>query len=730
MGRNKRNAFRGKPKDDRSDLIEKIDMHNERFSAYYKAQNILPDEEWESFLDCMRQPLPTTFRVAGSRQVANTLNATIKDSHVPSLSHAEFEGQKIAPPAQIPWYPDGLAWHFNVPKKVLRKQPEFKKFHSFLVFETEVGNISRQEAVSMLPPLFLDVEPHHKVMDMCAAPGSKTAQILEALHAQDTLTSTSIPSGLVLANDNDNKRTHLLIHQSARLPSPAFMVTNLDASNYPAIKFPVPTKGGGTRIGHLAFDRILCDVPCSGDGTMRKNLGIWKTWQPGDGNGLHSLQVRILQRAMRLLKDDGKIVYSTCSLNPVENEAVVAEALTSNLDFELVDVSSRLSELVRRPGLTSWRPTVDKSVTTTYATYEEFMASSIDGTLKTKLSEGHWPPKNVEDLNLPRCLRIYPHLQDTGGFFVAVLQKKTACVANASSKELKREATTSEETPEAKKVRLTGDNSAEAEPEQNESETKASPELMKVDSSNTTSPPPPKKTDPVSNSSFKENPYTFLAPDDPILKTCIDRLQMTSDFPVSNVLVRNPAGDAVRSLYIANDLVKTVIEYNDYTRLRLTAAGTKVFSKQEGGKGADAQFRVLGEGLPVILPYVEPSAVITADLGTLKTLLESYYPLCSRFSNSFREIVESRPTGSHIVCFPPGQLDGVVLTHDLVLPIWKSSVSLTLMIDKKAKSALSLRLFGVDLTTSAVKFSERRTEEIQAKASAEVPATSLLTGNV
>jgi multisite-specific tRNA:(cytosine-C5)-methyltransferase len=80
----------------------------------------------------------------------------------------------------------------------------------------------------------------------------------------------------------------------------------------------------------LLFDRILCDVPCSGDGTMRKNLGIWKTWQPMDGNGLHGLQLRILQRAMKMLAPQGRIVYSTCSLNPVENEAVVAGALRSN----------------------------------------------------------------------------------------------------------------------------------------------------------------------------------------------------------------------------------------------------------------------------------------------------------------------------------------------------------------------------------------------------------------
>ena len=109
----------------------------------------------------------------------------------------------------------------------------------------------------MLPPLLLDVHPHHhvslstffcnihldrlQVIDLCAAPGSKafantiffllltdksqTAQILEALHANDSVTSTSIPPGLLIANDNDHKRTHLLVHQSARLPSRCMAAT-------------------------------------------------------------------------------------------------------------------------------------------------------------------------------------------------------------------------------------------------------------------------------------------------------------------------------------------------------------------------------------------------------------------------------------------------------------------------------------------------------------------------
>ncbi|KAF8634819.1 hypothetical protein AX17_004071 [Amanita inopinata Kibby_2008] len=735
MGKNKRKNYRGSRKNNIDEgcedrLLERIDMNNPRFSAYYKAQEIVPDDEWDTFLNSMRQHLPTTFRVAGSRQTAQPLNTIIKELHVPSLSNIEFEGQRIAPPVQIPWYPDGLAWHFNVPKKVLRKQAEFKKFHSFLVFETEIGNISRQEGVSMLPPLFLGVESHHKVMDMCAAPGSKTAQILEALHADDTATSSSIPAGLLLANDNDHKRTHLLIHQVARLPSPALMVTNLDASNYPVIKVPVP---GRKKLEQLLFDRILCDVPCSGDGTMRKNIGIWKSWQPGDANGLHNLQVRILQRAMKLLQAGGRIVYSTCSLNPVENEAVVAEALNANTDFELVNVSDKLPELKRRPGLTSWRPTVSRNAEVTYQSYIEFVGAPIEPMLKSKLSEGHWPPTNVEQLNLHHCVRIYPHLQDTGGFFIAVLERKKSVKSSSplqggdainSGNEKKREFGEADSAISAKKPRLEPDSDAGISQKFASIDSQGSGVDMNLQHESLLAPETGQglkdtgsptgergkddetlvKTEELlrsspktqgGDSSFKENPYTFLRSDDAILLSCIERLHLTTQFPASNILVRNPEGEAARSLYLTNDIVKTIIQNNDYTRIRLTAAGTKVMAKQEAGKGADAQFRVLGEGLPIILPFVDESTIVAGDLPSLRTLLSSNYPLLSTFEEPFKGMVQDRLIGNHLVKFPIGHSR---LEHDLVLPIWKSNASLTLMIDKKAKSALSLRMFGVDLT--------------------------------
>lgn len=94
---------------------------------------------------------------------------------------------------------------------------------------------------------------------MCAAPGSKTAQLIESLHATDN----PIPEGFVVANDVDNNRCYMLVHQAKRLNSPCFIVINQDSSCMP----PFMAVDGK----EIKFDRILCDVPCTGDGTLRKN---------------------------------------------------------------------------------------------------------------------------------------------------------------------------------------------------------------------------------------------------------------------------------------------------------------------------------------------------------------------------------------------------------------------------------------------------------------------------
>ena len=104
-------------------------------------------------------------------------------------------------------------------------------------------------------------------MDMCAAPGSKTIQILEYLHAG----GDKLGTGFMIANDTDAKRAFMLTHQAQRLNLPGLFITNNDARTFPNLK-------QGKQMKNFQFDRICCDVPCSGDGTLRKNTGLWKNF--------------------------------------------------------------------------------------------------------------------------------------------------------------------------------------------------------------------------------------------------------------------------------------------------------------------------------------------------------------------------------------------------------------------------------------------------------------------
>ena len=135
-------------------------------------------------------------------------------------------------PEPVKWYPNGLAYSFNeVGRLEMRKAPAFKAFHRFLVNETENGRVFRQEKVSMVPVTLLDIKPEHKCLDMCAAPGSKTIQMIEAIHQ-----GPNAPTGFVVANDTDMKRAYMLTHQARRLNSPALLITNNDARFFPNLR--------------------------------------------------------------------------------------------------------------------------------------------------------------------------------------------------------------------------------------------------------------------------------------------------------------------------------------------------------------------------------------------------------------------------------------------------------------------------------------------------------------
>ena len=369
----------------------------------------------------------------------------------------------------------------------LKGIPQLSAFRAWLMAEFDQGNLNRQEAVSMLPTLLLDVQPHHITLDMCAAPGSKTAQILEDIHnktAQPTATDGAAPPnvrGMVIANDSDPQRAYMLVHQLKRLGSPAFLVTTHEGQHFPNLYTARPhttaehtstsaapqtaavlddgssssSHGNGDALLH--FDRILCDVPCSGDGTLRKNLRLWSKWTPQIAYGLHPLQVAIAWRGLQMLRVGGLMVYSTCAFNPVEDEAVVAELLRrSRGAVTLVDCADKLPGLKRCEGKSSWVPTDAQSNPVLPEEAANSNKSSVHSTValhaphhnchaaqprslssaglcaaaagcasRLRYPSSVFPPSSAEaaTFNLSRCLRLLPHHQDTGGFFIALLNK-------------------------------------------------------------------------------------------------------------------------------------------------------------------------------------------------------------------------------------------------------------------------------------------------------------------
>lgn len=362
--------------------------------------------------------MPSAFRITGSQTEAKALLKIIKGDFFEEILNNKLEGEKEVAnetekmrPKSLPFYPNELAWQLQLTRKDIRRSEAYFKLHNFLIAETSSGNISRQEVVSMIPPLVLDVKPHHKVLDMCAAPGSKTAQLIEMIHADEGV----VPKGFVIANDVDNNRCYMLVHQAKRLNSPNILITNQDSSIMPNYKITNPD---GTQ-GILKFDRILADVPCSGDGTLRKNPDIWTKWSPANGNNLHGIQYRIVKRGLEMLAVGGKLVYSTCSLNPVENEAVLHRILAETGDsVELVDGRDLVPGLKCNPGVSTWL--LGSKDVKFYKSWEE-----VPETWHTQIRPKMFPP-NPEDapkFHLERCMRILPHHQDTGGFFVALLQK-------------------------------------------------------------------------------------------------------------------------------------------------------------------------------------------------------------------------------------------------------------------------------------------------------------------
>lgn len=435
---NEKDKDKGKEKKDKEknaqgwkNMINFDNLKNEKFEFYYKIQlgTYFPTEEsFKAFIAKLKEKLPCVFRINKSHQYSKQFHTILTNELlIPSLLGQINSDIKISPVSLIsfPEWKD-LVFNINIPRMELKKNSDYSKFHKFIQLSVDCGLISRQEAVSMIPPMIMQCKSTDKIFDMCAAPGSKTAQFLEVIYDQfDFLSKDSLKNdtGFVLANDNNPNRAYMMVHQLKRLNTAGMIVISHDAQFFPTI-FQEDD------INRLLFDKILADVPCSSDAVMRKLPNKWKHWGTKDSFSLHKLQIQILKRGLHLLKVGGSIVYSTCSLNPIEDEAVVAEIIRSlgqNGELEVVNMSHAFysTDIKHHNGLINWKVFIEDQNEKSKLVEIKDVNDPLYNEYKDKIDSTCFPPTESEakTMNLNNCIRLFPHDSDTSGFFITLIRK-------------------------------------------------------------------------------------------------------------------------------------------------------------------------------------------------------------------------------------------------------------------------------------------------------------------
>ncbi|EDX01237.1 tRNA (cytosine(34)-C(5))-methyltransferase [Drosophila yakuba] len=696
MGRNKKqNPFaarkrqkreNGPERPDRRALpYEEIKRDNAFFIKYYHLQKICAsEEEWSQFLESIRDNLPTTFRVTGFKDEAKALLSIIETQLFTEYVRAVAELHQKAPedverPLCLPWYPNGLAYQLHLTRKDIRRSEPLYRLHNFLIVETTAGGISRQEAVSMIPPIVMDVRPTDKVLDMCAAPGSKTAQLIEALHAAPE--EHKIPPGFVLANDVDNNRCYMLVHQAKRLNSPCLLVTNHDSSVFPNLLTTMPD--GSKAI--LKFDKILCDVPCSGDGTLRKNPDIWLKWNLAQAYNLHGIQYRIVRRGAEMLEVGGRLVYSTCSLNPIENEAVL-QRIIKDADgaLELVDAGHLVPGLKYKPGMTDWK-LATKEVDQIFTNFDE-----VPESLHTIIRPGMFPlpADEMAKIGLDKCLRVLPHLQDSGGFFVAVLEK--------------RRQLSFEKNDVVELVQLNEKaKQPAAEPQLDE-------EGKPVEEKSVPWGPQRKKR---RLHGYKEDPYVFFGENDPDYEAIKEFYQLNESLSQRCLLTRCIT-EKKKNIYYCSDPIRDLV-LNNENNIKIINTGVKTFVRCEN-RHTVHPFRLAQEGLQTSNAFMGANRRIQVEREDLVMMLNCTDPTQPPSTHELKKETQERckelGVGSCILKY-------VDERFTLYTVGWRGTSSLRAYVHKDETIHI-LRLLGSDLS----KFETNKYEDARVAAAAAADA--------
>ena len=218
-----------------------------------------------------------------------------------------------------------------VPSKITRGAWRITGARSLLAELAFLGQVYLQDEASQLVAGSLEVRPGQRVLDLCAAPGSKTTQIADL----------SRDSAVVVAADVHKHRLNTVVLSAQLHGLKSIHCVELDALH------PLPFPEG-------SFDRLLVDAPCSGTGTLRRNPEIRWRISPADILDLFGRQKQLLGNASRVVKPGGRLIYSTCSVEPDENEAVVQTFLENNANFRLAELSLDSSLMTSSGAARTW----------------------------------------------------------------------------------------------------------------------------------------------------------------------------------------------------------------------------------------------------------------------------------------------------------------------------------------------------------------------------------------
>ncbi|MCR5685726.1 MAG: RsmB/NOP family class I SAM-dependent RNA methyltransferase [Lachnospiraceae bacterium] len=306
----------------------------------------LPD----SFLSRMQEMLGTEYRAfleSYSREHFSGLRVnTLK------VSAGKFESLSPFELSKVRWIPNGYYFKNDItPAK-----------HPFYY----AGLYYIQEPSAMTPASLLPVKPGDKVLDLCAAPGGKTTELGAKLDG----------TGVLITNDISNSRAKALL-KNVELSG----IRNAVVISEPPEKLSERFEG--------YFDCILVDAPCSGEGMFRKQPNIIKNWEQYGSGYYADLQRQILPQAVKMLKEGGYMIYSTCTFSPLENEGSLAFILESFPQMHVVPI--------------------EKNEGCDYSGFEQ----AEPGYLKS----------GADCDEIGNALRLYPHRLDGEGHFVALLRK-------------------------------------------------------------------------------------------------------------------------------------------------------------------------------------------------------------------------------------------------------------------------------------------------------------------